>query len=123
MAAGLVGTTVFAAIPATALDLPLVQRLPRSPRFRVRVPVANRSTIAASPGAGADERGQHVARAAPRRARVPMPRDNWTLNTVMVEAYASLNRRQTIMVELAVACLHLGMIGFDDAIELEAQRL
>jgi len=28
----------FAAIPTTALDLPLVQRLQRSPRFRVRVP-------------------------------------------------------------------------------------
>ena len=39
MAAGLVGTSGFAAIPTTALDLPLVQRLRRSPRFRVRVPI------------------------------------------------------------------------------------
>jgi hypothetical protein len=30
----------FAAIPTTAIDLPLVQRLRRSPRFRVRVPIA-----------------------------------------------------------------------------------
>jgi hypothetical protein len=58
-----------------------------------------------------------------RRARRPMSRDNWTLNTVAVMADASLNRRQTIRVELAVSCLHVGMIGFDDAIELEAQRL
>jgi hypothetical protein len=29
----------FAAIPTTALDLPLVQRLLRSPRFWVRVPI------------------------------------------------------------------------------------
>jgi hypothetical protein len=36
MTAGLVGTSGFAAIPTTALDLPLVQRLRRSPRFRVR---------------------------------------------------------------------------------------
>ncbi len=40
MSAGLAGTSGFAAIPTTALDLPLVQRLRRSPRFRVRVPVA-----------------------------------------------------------------------------------
>jgi len=40
MAAGLVGASGFAAIPTTALDLPLVQRLRRSPRFRVRVPIA-----------------------------------------------------------------------------------
>ena len=41
MTAGLVGTSGFAAIPTTALDLPLVQRLRRSARFRVRVPIAN----------------------------------------------------------------------------------
>ena len=40
MAAGLVGASGFAAIPTTTLDLPLVQRLRRSPRFRVRVPIA-----------------------------------------------------------------------------------
>ena len=39
MTAGLVGSSGFAAIPTTALDLPLVQRLRRSPRFRVRVPI------------------------------------------------------------------------------------
>ena len=39
MSAGLVGTSGFAAIPTTALDLPLVQRLRRSPRLRVRVPI------------------------------------------------------------------------------------
>jgi hypothetical protein len=39
MTAGLVGTSGIAAIPTTALDLPLVQRLRRSPRFRVRVTV------------------------------------------------------------------------------------
>jgi len=39
MSASLVGTSGFAAIPTTALDLPLVQRLRRSPRFRVRVPL------------------------------------------------------------------------------------
>jgi len=40
MTAGLVGSSGFAAIPTTALDLPLVQRLQRSPRFWVRVPIA-----------------------------------------------------------------------------------
>jgi hypothetical protein len=72
MTAGLVGTSGFAAIPTTALDLPLVQRLRRSPRFRVRVPITNDITIAASPAVGADEKGQfvalegqHIARAAP----------------------------------------------------------
>ena len=39
MTAGLVGASGSAAIPTTALDLPLVQRLRRSPRFRVRVPI------------------------------------------------------------------------------------
>ena len=39
MTAGLVGTSGFAAIPTTTLDLPLVQRLRWSPRFRVRVPI------------------------------------------------------------------------------------
>lgn len=39
MTASLVGASGFAAIPTTALDLPLVQRLRRSPRFRVRVPI------------------------------------------------------------------------------------
>ena len=39
MTAGLVGANGFAAIPTTAIDLPLVQRLRRSPRFRVRVPI------------------------------------------------------------------------------------
>jgi hypothetical protein len=61
MTAGLVGTSGFAAIPTTALDLPLVQRLQRSPRFRVRVPITNGVTIAASPGTGADEKGQLTA--------------------------------------------------------------
>ena len=37
MTASLVGTSGFAAIPTTALDLPVVQLLRRSPRFRVRV--------------------------------------------------------------------------------------
>ena len=61
MTASLVGTSGFAAIPTTAIDLPLVQRLRRSPRFRVRVPVTNSAMIAASPGAGADEEGRLVA--------------------------------------------------------------
>ena len=39
MTAGLVGTSGFAAIPTTAIDPPLVRRLRRSPRFRVRVPI------------------------------------------------------------------------------------
>ena len=65
MTAGLVGTSGFAAIPTTALDLPLVQRLRRSPRFRVRVPITNGATIAASPRGGADEKGQLVALVAP----------------------------------------------------------
>ena len=39
MTVGLVGADGFAAIPTTALDLPLVQRLRRSPRFWVRVPI------------------------------------------------------------------------------------
>ncbi len=62
----------FAAIPTTALDLPLVQRIRRSPRFRVRVPIVNDARLAASPGADATEKeqqiareGQHVARAVP----------------------------------------------------------
>ncbi|CAB4976695.1 unannotated protein [freshwater metagenome] len=55
------GTSGFAAIPTAALDLPLVQRLLRSPRFRVRVPITNGATIAASPRGGADEKGQLVA--------------------------------------------------------------
>ena len=46
MTAGLVGTSGFAAIPTTALDLPLVQRLRRSPRFRVRVPIVDRKQSA-----------------------------------------------------------------------------
>ena len=46
MAAGLVGTSGFAAIPTTILDLPLVQRLRRSPRFRVRVPIVDRKQSA-----------------------------------------------------------------------------
>ena len=53
MTAGLVGTSGFAAIPTTALDLPLVQRLRRSPRFRVRVPKEIDITIAALPEGGA----------------------------------------------------------------------
>jgi hypothetical protein len=61
MTAGLVGTSGIAAIPTTALDLPLVQRLRRSPRFRVRVPIANGATIAASREGGADKKGQLVA--------------------------------------------------------------
>jgi hypothetical protein len=65
MTAGLVGASGFAAIPTTAIDLPLVQRLRRSPRFRVRVPKFMGIRIAASPGVGADEKGQLVARAAP----------------------------------------------------------
>jgi hypothetical protein len=65
MATGLVGTSGFAAIPTTALDLPLVQRLRRSPRFRVRVPKSIDIRIAASLGAGADEKGQHFALATP----------------------------------------------------------
>ena len=51
----------FAAIPTTAIDLPLVQRLRRSPRFRVRVPKCFNVTIAASPEGCADEKGQIVA--------------------------------------------------------------
>lgn len=51
----------FAAIPTTALDLPLVQRLRRSPRFRVRVPISKIVTIAALPRGGADEKGQQIA--------------------------------------------------------------
>jgi alkylhydroperoxidase family enzyme len=51
----------FAAIPTTAIDLPLVQRLRRSPRFRVRVPKSLPARIAASSGAGTDENGQLVA--------------------------------------------------------------
>ena len=39
MTAGLVGTNGFVAIPTTAIDLPLVKRLRRSPRFWVRVPI------------------------------------------------------------------------------------
>ncbi len=42
-------TDGFAAIPTTALDLPLVQRLRRSPRFRVRVPVAAEHSDGAGP--------------------------------------------------------------------------
>jgi hypothetical protein len=38
----------FAAIPTTALDLPLVQRLQRSPRFRVRVPIVDEHKQGAS---------------------------------------------------------------------------
>ena len=41
MAAGLLGTSGFATIPTITLDLPLVQRLRRSPRFRVRVPIVD----------------------------------------------------------------------------------
>ena len=37
MTASLVGSSGFAAIPTTAIDLPLVQRLQRSPRLWVRV--------------------------------------------------------------------------------------
>jgi hypothetical protein len=57
MTASLVGTSGFAAIPTTALDLPLVQRLQRSPRFWVRVPITSGETIAASLGNGTDEKG------------------------------------------------------------------
>ena len=39
MTASLVGANGFAAIPTTAIDLPLLQRLQRSPRFGVRVPI------------------------------------------------------------------------------------
>jgi len=49
----------FAAIPTTALDLPLVQRLRRSPRFRVRVPIA--MTL---PARSADVTGAAVSSAA-----------------------------------------------------------
>jgi hypothetical protein len=45
MTASLVGSSGFAAIPTTAIDLPLVQRLRRSPRFRVRVPKEIDTTI------------------------------------------------------------------------------
>ncbi len=69
MAAGLKGTSGFAATPTITLDLPLVQRLQRSPRFRVRVPSASGVTIAASPRAEPTNKGnllhserQHVAR-------------------------------------------------------------
>ena len=58
--ASLVGTSGFAAIPTTALDLPLVQRLRRSPRFWVRVPKSINAIVAASPRAGADEKGQKL---------------------------------------------------------------
>jgi hypothetical protein len=37
MTTGLVGTSGFAAIPTTAIDPPLMQRLRRSLRLRVRV--------------------------------------------------------------------------------------
>ena len=57
MTAGLVGSSGFAAIPTTALDLPLVQRLQRSPRFWVRVPMSKGITIPSSPGAEANEKG------------------------------------------------------------------
>ncbi len=50
----------FAAIPTTALDLPLVQRLRRSPPFRVRVRKEIDTTILAPPRDGADENGQLV---------------------------------------------------------------
>ena len=52
MTAGLVGTSGFAAIPTTALDLPLVQRLRRSPRFRVRVPIV--AIVQAASGGSVD---------------------------------------------------------------------
>jgi hypothetical protein len=61
MTAGLVGTSGIAAIPTTALDLPLVQRLRRSPRFRVRVPKFKEIKIA-SLAAAADEKVQKFAR-------------------------------------------------------------
>ena len=67
MTADLVGTSGFAAIPTTALDLPLVQRLRRSPRFRVRVPIrgAWRHRYAPSSWSGLHlcdlaELGQHI---------------------------------------------------------------
>ncbi len=41
-----VGLSGFAAIPTTAIDLPLVQRLRRSPRFWVRVPMVLRLSTA-----------------------------------------------------------------------------
>jgi hypothetical protein len=58
MTAGLVGTNGFVAIPTTAIDLPLVQRLRRSPRFWVRVPITSREPIAASSGGDIDEKAQ-----------------------------------------------------------------
>jgi hypothetical protein len=61
MTASLVGTSGFAAMPTTALDLPLVQRLRRSPRFRVRVPKFTEIKIA-SLAAAADEKVQKFAR-------------------------------------------------------------
>ena len=90
MTAGLVGTSGFAAIPTTALDLPLVQRLRRSPRFRVRVPKSIVSTIAASLKNGAAEKGNSLLIAKP-----PM-------------ADASLNRRQTIRLGADMAFAQIG---------------
>ena len=81
MTASLVGTSGFAAIPTTALDLPLVQRLQRSPRFRVRVPITNAAKIAASPGAGVDEKGQQAA-----RARGPLSRSSLAPRAMAVSA-------------------------------------
>ena len=45
MTAGLVGSSGFAAIPPTALDLPLVQRLQRSPRLMGPGPQSHQNVI------------------------------------------------------------------------------
>jgi hypothetical protein len=125
MTAGLVGTSGFAAIPTTALDLPRVQRLRRSPRFRVRVPIEIVARIAASPVGGAEKKGNKLHSNgnllhAPRSAKNDaghLVADGWRGN-----GRRAPEPKQTIRVGAWVAFAKVRIAGFDGQIELQALR-
>ena len=94
MTAGLVGTSGFAAIPTTALDLPLVQRLQRPPRSMGPGPHHKRSHDSSITGSWRRRKRATCctrrATSCTRCARIPMPWDNSSLNAGAVMADVSL---------------------------------